>query len=78
MSMSKKDFIALADTIRTANEYAKKHDDDPAFSAKAISELAQFCKSQNNAFMSGRWFSYIAGECGPGGGDVRKAKGESC
>jgi hypothetical protein len=71
MSMSKQDFIALADTIRIANKYAAKHEEEPVFSPQALSALAGFCKSQNFAFMSGRWFSYIAGECEPNGGTIK-------
>lgn len=74
MSMSKKDFIALADTIRTSNQYSAKNEDAPVFSAEAISVLSRFCKSQNSQFMPGRWFSYIAGECGSGGGAIKVAK----
>ena len=63
--MTKKHFIALADLIR-------KNED--AFSAEAVRLLAAFCQSQNGQFRMGRWFAYIAGECGPSGGAVKKAK----
>jgi hypothetical protein len=57
--MSKKDFIALADSIRAF---------PGRFSNEQIFMLAEFCKSRNPAFNRERWLSYIAGECGPNGG----------
>lgn len=63
MSMTKRDFIELADTIRIEN----KHGDAP-FSEKQIEILASFCKRSNSAFKKERWISYIKGECGPNGG----------
>lgn len=62
MSMSKQDFIALADIIRDNRE---------AFSDEAVSRLAQFCGWRNSNFNRGRWFDYIAGKCGPNGGRVK-------
>jgi hypothetical protein len=60
--MSKKHFIALADTIRMSAE---------PFSARQIDELARFCKSQNGHFKTDRWIDYINGLCGPSGGAVK-------
>lgn len=68
--MSKKDFIALADTIRNANKLAAEFDHPPVFSKDAIEELAAFCRSQNSNFNWSRWIDYIAGECGPNGGRI--------
>jgi hypothetical protein len=62
--MSKKHFIALANTIKTANHFS----DSPVFSQQAIHDLAAFCQSQNSNFNRERWLAYIAGECGPNGG----------
>ena len=62
MSMSKKDFIALADTIR-----GQRHN----FTDESISVLSCFCREQNNRFMAGRWMDYINGKCGKNGGKVR-------
>ena len=73
MSMSKKDFVALADTIRAFNSDAvgrAHYKDAPYFSTDQINTLAGFCQSQNSRFKKDRWLSYIAGECGPGGGAV--------
>ncbi len=71
--MTKKHFIALADTLkrmepvmcRTSNrEAVARHDkwDD------MVHGLAEFCQSQNPRFNRERWLAYIAGECGPNGG----------
>jgi hypothetical protein len=61
--MSKKDFIALADYIRTNRE---------AFGEAALSVLADFCQSQNGRFLRDRWLAYIAGTCGPSGGEIKR------
>ena len=66
MSMSKKDFIALADAIRWHNESMLGK--DLPFTIYHLDTLAQFCQSQNSNFLRGRWLSYIADECGPNGG----------
>lgn len=72
MSMSKKDFIALADTIREFNEL---HHNGSAtanhFDAQQIALLASFCRSQNSQFKRDRWLDYIAGKCGPNGGTIK-------
>lgn len=71
--MSKKDFIALADMIRSANQYAAKCGQPAAFSDAAILELVTFCRQQNSNFMKDRWLDYIAGKCGKNGGVVKAA-----
>lgn len=79
MSMSKKDFIALADVIRGANTgnpvsihtHAEDGNKLPIFTPTAIAELASFCASQNPRFNRERWLAYIAGECGPNRGAVK-------
>jgi hypothetical protein len=64
--MSKKQFIALADAIRIAN------DRNPGtFSELSILALAAFCKTMNPAFMVNRWLDYVAGRCGPNGGAIK-------
>lgn len=72
--MSKKHFIALADTIRDINTHefwglteSEAKGKDIAI-ATVIEKLAEFCKLQNPAFDRERWFNYIRGECGPNGG----------
>jgi hypothetical protein len=57
--MSKKHFIALADTIKTSAS---------TYTSDQIGELANFCQSQNRNFNRERWIAYIKGECGPNGG----------
>lgn len=61
--MSKKDFIALADAIRTHNERSPE-----PFTPAQIDALAKFCRGQNYNFKWDRWTEYIAGKCGPNGG----------
>ena len=65
--MSKKHFIALAD-------YIKAHNDthDTTFNEPHIRALAHFCAMQNPRFNRERWLAYIAGECGPNGGRVKR------
>jgi hypothetical protein len=66
MSMSKKDFIALADVVRKVNA------DDSAtpFTEFQIDELADFCQAENPNFNYSRWLGYIAGTNGPSGGKI--------
>lgn len=61
--MTKKDFIALADYIRVNRD---------AFTDETIKKLADFCKSQNAAFLRERWIGYINGENGKNGGNVKR------
>ena len=75
MSMSKKDFIALADAIREHNAFAAAHpladlgsELNSPFRSSQIEMLANFCRSQNPHFMRDRWLDYIAGKCGKNGG----------
>lgn len=75
MSMSKKDFIALADAIKDHNRIAShpaNRDNMPRFDVYHLEVISQFCKSQNSNFMRDRWFDYINGECGPNGGAIKK------
>ena len=66
MSMSKQDFVALADVIKQ-----NKH----LFSSEAIGVLVGLCRTQNSAFKKDRWIDYIAGKCGPNGGAIKHQKG---
>lgn len=60
--MSKKDFIALADHIKTSTaNWTQEH----------LDVLASFCKSRNGRFMRERWLAYVRGECGPNGGKTK-------
>jgi hypothetical protein len=83
MSMSKQDFVALADTIRDTKPEPYTGNDLYAAGweagklqqwEKTRDALAVFCKGQNYDFKRDRWLSYIAGECGPGGGTIKPPK----
>ena len=63
MSMTKKDFIALANLIRDS-----RLGNPNTFRQGEILELAEFCKQVNPNFNRERWISYIDGKCGPNGG----------
>ena len=68
MSMSKKDFITLADSIKTHND--ERNVGEGKFTMSQINLLARFCQSQNPNFNRERWLDYIAGKCGPSGGKL--------
>jgi hypothetical protein len=67
VSMSKKDFIALADAIQDHNRCNESKDAairaccPSPFSNDQIKTLADFCQSQNPRFNRERWLAYIAG-----------------
>lgn len=67
MAMSKKDFIELADTIKTHNTYRKgifgRNAGRMSFSPEEIDALATFCETQNPNFKRVRWMDYIDGLC---------------
>ena len=69
MSMSKQDFVALADAIREHNKFEKDQ-----FTEEQLDTLAAFCRRQNSAFMQDRWMDYIAGKCGKSGGAIKAPK----
>lgn len=70
--MTKKHFISLADMIRDHNRYEERTGGDDAFGQEQIERLADWCQSQNSDFKRARWLGYIAGECGPCGGLIKK------
>lgn len=71
MSMSKKDFIALADAIREHDSCVAHGIDEQVFTPDQLDTLARFCSLQNANFKRDRWLSYIAGECGQNGGQIK-------
>ena len=73
MSMSKQDFIALADAIKQHHLMVSRGH-GTAFTTDQLATLADFCKGQNSGFMEGRWLGYIRNENGPSGGAVKPAK----
>jgi len=67
--MTKQDFIALADWIRSTNEFAGYNEfDADAFTPQQIDVLAYFCAQQNPRFNRQLWLDYVAGLCGPNRG----------
>jgi len=67
MSMSKKDFIALADAFRSLPQDAATWD-----RTEVLVRLRDFCTAQNGAFKPDRWIDYLLGKCGPNGGAIKK------
>ena len=65
--MTEKTFIALADMIREQNQYRAD-----SFGPDQIEMLADFCAAQNPAFNRERWLAYVAGDCGPNGGKLKR------
>ena len=62
--MTKKNFIALADTIKAQNSNPY----DTPFTLSQLGKLADFCAEQNPQFNRSRWLGYIAGTNGENGG----------
>lgn len=87
MSMSKKDFIALADALRAEHQAmcmahtrnsAKANTFETGYAngcingvSQSIRAIADVCAAANPRFKRDRWLAYIAGECGPNGGTIR-------
>ena len=69
--MTKKNFIALADSIRDWQDAESGTDDSRAVSNAFIQHLADFCQSQNPQFNRSRWLGYIAGNNGKNGGKTK-------
>ena len=75
--MTKKHFIALADAIRSHNDYANPDTNMQRFTFDQLDALAHFCKSQNYNFDRDRWLGYIAGierRATGGGGPSRQSE----
>lgn len=77
MSMSRKDFIALADSLRPALniEHVDANGIKTYGPARVIEAVADFCQNQNSRFNRGRWLGYLAGTNGPRG-KATKTKGD--
>jgi hypothetical protein len=58
--MTKKHFIALADSVRNLD-----------LTETQLDALARFCASQNPRFNYDRWMNYVRGACGPSGGKLK-------
>ena len=65
--MTKKHFIALADTLRDYETETGEQLPD-----RLLSAIGHFCYRQNSFFMFDRWHSYIRGLCGPSGGTIKR------
>ena len=65
--MTKKHFIALADTLRDYETETGEQLPD-----KLISAIGVFCKHQNDNFSFCRWSDYLRGLCGPSGGAIKR------
>jgi hypothetical protein len=72
--MTKRELIALAQTIRDHNALPFSN---TQFTSDQIRALADFCASTNPRFKRERWLGYIAGENGPNGGQLRTPPGHS-
>ena len=72
MTMTKKTFIALADSIREHNRIKRNvfgaNAERMCFNIEQVEALADFCQSQNSNFNRDRFLGYIAGTNGPNGG----------
>ena len=69
--MTKKHFIALADSIKQQNARGCSDASQTGwtvFTPDQIEQLADFCAAQNPQFSRERWLGYIAGENGKNGG----------
>lgn len=76
-TMNKKLIIALCDSIREHNRIASNpHTDLIPFSTDQIETIADFIAASNPNFKRERFMGYIAGECGPNGGDIKPARHE--
>lgn len=69
--MTKKDFIALADSIREHNDRATFGGSCEKFTEDQIATICRFCQKQNSRFSEGIFRGYIAGTCGPNGGRIK-------
>lgn len=72
MSMTKQDFIALADALKKQNEMNDFV--DAKFNNSHAEVLADFCASQNPNFNRNLWMDYLNGKCGPSGGKVKRTR----
>jgi hypothetical protein len=78
MSMSKKDFIAVADELRPFFEEPNNDDADPravwnpGTPDEMVDALCRAFSRLNPQFKEDRWRAYLRGEVGPSGGQVRE------
>jgi len=70
MSMSKKDFIKLADALRAQKPQPNWSKNKMVQWRLDVNAISDVCLSQNPNFKPSRWLDYINGECGPNGGKI--------
>jgi hypothetical protein len=78
--MSKRHFIALADTLRDLKPRPMEAIATDREQSASLARMAQwietcaamaaFCRAQNGNLNTQRWLEYIDGTCGPNGGKV--------
>ena len=67
MSMSKQDFIALANALNTSRPPFSGKDGRLTQWSQDVETIRQVCAASNPNFKSDRWLGYIAGTNGPSG-----------
>jgi hypothetical protein len=77
-TMSKKDFIIIADALRAVRASYAPHWDANLFRAcdDNIKAIADTLAANYPRFNRSRWIDYVNGECGPNGGAITKKEGK--
>lgn len=70
MSMSKKDFIALADALRAERPASNWSLNKMAQWELDVRAVADACEAANPRFNRELWMDYVCGLCGPSGGKL--------
>lgn len=69
--MSKKPFIALADSMKAFFDTNAGKEMDDISKGVLMNHMVNFCQDQNPRFNRERWIGYINGDNGPNGGKVK-------
>ena len=72
--MTKQDFIALADALRVERPGINWDINKAVQWELDCKAVADVCQQSNSRFNRSRWYGYIKGECGPNGGEIRRAR----
>jgi len=75
VSMSKRDFVKLADALRAERPGDNWNPNKRVQWELDIKAIANVCAESNPRFKRERWMSYVNGECGPNGGELRRSDG---
>lgn len=70
MSMSKKDFIAIAEAFKATRPDANQEPEAAGQWAMDKAAIADVLANSNPLFKRDRWLDYIAGKVGPSGGKI--------